>query len=279
MVSNGQPRLNPFESEDNDIEKKQIEPVLNAFEAARAKYYLGEPGPYILTGKWSLAMAEIVSSGKSIQTLPNDSSIHFRSTDQKWTLTPTSANPVTKEPDCFYRATGSTGENGMVVEIAHRNESFELLVRWIVDWTRGAGNRALLARSTPILPHDPRLRLIVRDVTSTSQSIHCRVYDFGEDSGIEPRPTYGEGPATPVRVVESIPVEGCQLEYVVPIDPAASTLMVDVPIGTAMFQDLHPQSIGGITLTEAYIDHLKGTVWKLDLNYFRHAIIEILSRQ
>ncbi|KAJ6551511.1 hypothetical protein B0H19DRAFT_1073206 [Mycena capillaripes] len=169
------------------------------------------------------------SAGTSSFSVPFNLFRDFRSTTQRWRLSPTKV--FFKEPECFLRAATSetsAGENGLVVEVAHLNEDFTTLAREIVDRTRGKGQRALVAvgikidTKSPLDQRDPRLRMIVRDVSPTSNSINCRIYEFGRDSNVIPRATPVQGPPTPVTVRSTQPVEGCCLESVTPTDTGAS---------------------------------------------------------
>ncbi|KAJ7693577.1 hypothetical protein B0H17DRAFT_1132377 [Mycena rosella] len=143
-----------------------------------------------------------------------------------------------------FRVTDSTGpENGLAIEIAYGNETFPELYREIVNWTSGDGNRALLAvgikiNTKPPYQRDAQLRLVVRDSTPTFPSANCQVYDFGNGSNIAPRGVPQPGPPTPVIIASESPVEGCQLQYLVPDDPQAEEMIVDLPIGAALFHDL-----------------------------------------
>ncbi|KAJ6576553.1 hypothetical protein DFH09DRAFT_363373 [Mycena vulgaris] len=91
----------------------------------------------------------------------------LRSAGHKWQLTPTSSTQFMKEPDSFFRAAWPTKnlngglEDGLVIEIAHLNESFDLLSREVVDWTRGDGDRALLALGIKIDAKVPNQRTLV----------------------------------------------------------------------------------------------------------------------
>ncbi|KAJ7768396.1 hypothetical protein B0H16DRAFT_1453108 [Mycena metata] len=196
-----------------------------------------------------------------------------RSSRFKWKLTPKSPSLYMKEPDVYFRATRAVGENGMAIEIAHRNETFDELMREILNWTRGEGERALLAvglkidsksphrvRELFMHPRDPRLRLVVRDVTPTSQCTSCRIYEFGAESGIEPRELPTEGPATAVQVKEVPTLLEGNMQVMVPVDKTDGTLMVEIPVGAAMFHNIQPDSISGILLPSNYITDIKRKV-------------------
>jgi hypothetical protein len=109
--------------------------------------------------------------------------------------------------------------------------------------------------------HDPRLRLVVRDATPTS----CRVYEFGHGSSIATRHDLHSADTPTAVVLEKrgdSEVERCNLEFFAPADAQADTLILELPIGAALFHDLTIEThADDVTLSAAYVEYLKGMKW------------------
>ncbi|KAJ7777962.1 hypothetical protein DFH07DRAFT_570683 [Mycena maculata] len=207
------------------------------------------------------------------------------SATRTWLLT-SSSSPYCKEADALLTArTATAKENGVAIEIAHANESFERLCREIISWTTGEGERALLAiglkiNTKPPYQQDPQFWLVVRDSTPTSPSINCQVYDFGNGSKKAPHCTPHSGPATPTLIVSEKPVNGCNLELMRATDPEAEELIVELPVGAALFHDLQTDAFWkkfSIILSDGFTEDLKTKRWFLDLGYIRYKITDIIE--
>ncbi|KAJ6535992.1 hypothetical protein DFH09DRAFT_1402336 [Mycena vulgaris] len=210
-----------------------------------------------------------------------------QSATRKWRLTPSSSSLCCKEADALFTGqTATSAENGLAIEIAHANESFPVLCHEIVNWTSGEGDRVLLAVGIKLdtkspYQRDPQLRLVVRDSTPTSTSVHCKVYDFGNGSNIVPRHfPHVAGPPTPVLVASEQRIEDGHLQHLVPADPQAEELIVELPVGAAFFHELQPETFSekfDLLLTNEYVADMKAKCWSLDLGYLRHRISEIIE--
>ncbi|KAJ7129429.1 hypothetical protein C8R44DRAFT_872702 [Mycena epipterygia] len=248
----------------------------------------GDPAPSTKTSSSSSPLRSRASSGRITQRpqkyfeacqrrLFSDK----RSTTHRWKLAPSSSTLICKEADAFFRTpTNASEESGLAIEIAHLNESFPRLCREVINWTSGVGDRGLLGLgikvdTKPPYQRDPRLRLVVKDSAHT----RCKVYEFGHGSSIVSRRSPHSGPPTAVVLASEEQIEGCDLEFVVPADPQAEALIVELPIGAALFHDLQTNAFRdlGVVLSENYVEHLKGMSWMLDLGYLRHEIVNIVQ--
>ncbi|KAJ7508566.1 hypothetical protein B0H11DRAFT_2185010 [Mycena galericulata] len=208
------------------------------------------------------------------------------SATRQWRLTPDSLSLYCKEADALFTSpTARSKENGIALEVAHGNEGFSDLRDEVIAWTSGEGERVLLAVGVKIntkspYQRDPQLRLLIRDCTHSSKSINCTVYNFGNGSKVTPRDTPRTSPPTPVRIESEHPAENCSVQYIVPVDPEGDELIVALPAGAALFQELQPDTFlhtNNLLLTEAYVQDLRTKRWYLDLGFLRYSIRDIIK--
>ncbi|KAJ7204393.1 hypothetical protein GGX14DRAFT_646914 [Mycena pura] len=285
-------------SDSDGIAKALVDNALSAFDVARAAYWAGQPGPYTLEGTWSLATFEVLATTleskwrlafykgqiilygdpkdvhEEVSDLLSDEVkrvgwnshpetpdvvkelplrhlvANKQSSTRKWKLTKSSVSMYCKEADkLFVASTAFREENGLVIEVAHSNESFPELCREIINWTMGDGNRVLLAVG---VKRDPQLRLVVRD-----------------------------WPLTPVRVASHQLAEGCLKQNLVPTNRHTDNLILELPIGSALFDDLQHDAFTkrfGVVPADRYLQDLKAKRWILDLGYIRNEICDIIAQ-
>ncbi|KAJ6502162.1 hypothetical protein C8R45DRAFT_1092057 [Mycena sanguinolenta] len=208
------------------------------------------------------------------------------SATRRWKLSPTSATVYCKEADVLFCArTAVRQENGAAIEVAHKNESFPALCHEIQNWTTGQGHRALLAvgikiDTKPPYHRDARLRLVVADSTATPESEHCRVYEFGSGTCVVPRERPRSGPITAVLKTSEGELDDCSLHYFSPADPASLDLIVDLPVGAALFADIAADAFlrkFNIILEDSFMGNLRTKHWRLDLGYLRYQVSDIIQ--
>ncbi|KAJ7202664.1 hypothetical protein GGX14DRAFT_399432 [Mycena pura] len=314
-----------------------VESVRPAFESASQQYWAGLEGPYVLDGDWTLETYEAFATtletrwqpayqDRRIMLFGDPNTVHesligsspkscswssggrgrihlfrnlYRSTC-KWQLTSTSISPHCKEADVLIRAhTATTKENGLAVEIAHLNESFERLCREVQDWTSGDGERALLAVGLKVDTKSPYQvwNLCNTWALASFSFLHSSGTTPGSGSSfvtsrqepphsivasVVPRRAPRFGPPTAVRVSTHSEGEECLIEHVEPVHPESEDMLVQIPIGAALFSDLVPDAFAeelGFTLTDAYVEDLKAKQWTLDLGYLRYVLMDKIIKK
>jgi hypothetical protein len=85
-----------------------------------------------------------------------------------------------------------------------------------------------------------------------------------------------------VTVIESEqPGKDCHVQHLTPLDRDTDKLIVELPIGAALFHDLKPDAFSeefGFILTDNFVNDLKNKTWCIDLGYLRHCITKIIEK-